>query len=147
METTTSSPVYGFKRLSPDAIIPTKGTPSAAAYDLHALADTMIDSAIGTPIIIPTGIAIKIPPGHYASIRERSGLALKGVSVGGGVIDADYYPREVCVILRATQNHLVKKGDRIAQVLIERISDTTMGEITTDDGITSTHAGFGSTGK
>ncbi len=137
------TPVYGFARLDPDAILPTKATPGAAAYDLYALADATVGP---NPIIVPTGVTAKIPPGHYLSIRERSGLAVRGVRVGAGVVDADYFPRGIGVVLSGV-HYEIKKGDRIAQAVIERICDIEMVELKSTEGAVSAHAGFGSTGK
>lgn len=72
-----------------------------------------------TTRLIPTGIKIKIPHGYYGSIRGRSGLSLKGIHVGAGVLDEDYLG-EVKVVLYCLDNfHKIHVGDKIAQLIIE----------------------------
>jgi len=81
--------------------------------------------------MVKTGIAIGLPEGTYGRLAARSGMASNmGIAVGGGVIDADY-TGEVKVILR---NHdkadcLYKAGDRIAQLIIEKIANTDTMEV------------------
>ena len=77
------------KRLSNDAILPTKGSRMAAGHDLYALNDIPIPSK--GQALVETGIAIGLPKGTYGRLASRSGLASKeGIEVGAGVIDADY---------------------------------------------------------
>lgn len=72
-----------------------------------------------TTKVIPTGIKIKIPPGHYGSIRGRSSLSRKGIHVGGGIIDEDY-TGEILVMLYCLDSfQKIHTGDRIAQLIIE----------------------------
>jgi dUTP pyrophosphatase len=147
MESTPIAIDYGFALLEEGAILPTKATPGSAAYDLCALYDATLGP---NPIVVLTGVTAKIPPGHYLSIRERSGLALRGVRVGAGVVDADYFPRGIGVVMSVAPgfaSYQIKKGDRIAQAIIERICDIAMVELKSISGAVSTHAGFGSTGK
>jgi len=85
----SSEPVL-FAKLHPDAIIPTRGTPVSAGFDLYALEDKLIVGGHGN-ILVPTGIAVKLPPNTYGRIAMRSGLALKQhLTVSAGVIDRDY---------------------------------------------------------
>jgi len=135
-----------FKAVIPGASIPTKGTPGAAGYDLYALSTHTIIGGGGS-VLIPTGVAVKIPPGHYARIAPRSGLALREhLAVNAGVIDRDYFPGEIGVIVYCTKtNHeyTINKGDRFAQIIIESIYEDP-NEDTSAEGVT--HSGFGSTG-
>lgn len=144
----------GFCKTHPDAIIPTKGTPESAGYDLYALEDRTIEWGAGS-VLVPTGVAIQLPEGTYGSIRARSGLAYKNhIAVNAGVIDADYYPRSIGVILYCTKKdsvYHIKAGDRCAQLLIEKICTFDAVElpnpnIQSTHVIQSSHAGFGSTG-
>lgn len=139
-----------FKKLSPDAMIPTKGSDGAAGYDLYALEDTQIYGNYGT---VPTGISVAIPGGHYGRIAPRSGLAVKhGIDVLGGVIDADYRG-EIKVILHRIGAHPAipsmsfQKGDRIAQLIIERCYDAEFVEFDELPPTDRDQGGFGSTGK
>jgi dUTP pyrophosphatase len=131
--------------------LPQYMTEHSAGMDLYAAVteDTTIDP--GGWKLIPTGISIALPDGFEAQVRPRSGLALKqGVSVLNtpGTIDADYRG-EVGVILmnHSKQNLIIKRGDRIAQMIINKIEKITFEEVAelpeTDRGA----GGFGHTGK
>lgn len=79
-----------FAKLHPDAIIPSRGTKMAVGFDLYALEDTLIVGGAGN-VLVPTGVAVKLPPGTYGRIAMRSGLAVKQhLTVSAGVIDRDY---------------------------------------------------------
>ena len=110
--------------LSPNAVVPKKGTVGAAGYDLFA-AETALVSRL-TRKLIKTNISIEIPSGYYARIAPRSGLAFKnGIDVMAGVIDSDYRG-DVGVILYNTdpqKDFSVRPGDRIAQLIIESCFD------------------------
>ena len=99
-------------------------------------------------ILIKTGIKIAIPPCHYGSIRDRSGLALKyGLHTLGGVIDENYR-EELCVILinLGKNNYKITKNERIAQMIISKY-ETKNIEDTNSLNETSRTGGFGSSGK
>src|SRR5690625_2376235 len=79
----------GFKRLSDDAIIPTKAHPSDSGYDLCAAENVTIEP--GETEVIPTGIAVKLPPGYEAQVRPRSGVTSRTkLRIQLGTIDQDY---------------------------------------------------------
>jgi len=131
-------------KLTEKATIPTKGSPFAAGHDIYALTDGQVPAKGQT--IVETGIEIGLPEGTYGRLAARTGMASKmGITVGGGVIDADY-TGEIKVILR---NHgeadcLYKAGDRIAQLIIEKIANTDAMEVD-DQGVTGRgKMGFGS---
>lgn len=108
-----------FKRLSPAAILPRRGTPMSAGLDLYALEPAML--LPGRRALVRTGWAVQLPPGWYGRIAPRSSMAAKaGIDVLAGVIDADYRG-ELRVILLNSGNRLfrVVPGDRIAQLIIE----------------------------
>jgi len=86
-------------RTHPNAKLPTRGTKYAAGLDLYSIDEINIPG--NSTVCVNTGIKIEIPIGQYGRIAERSGLALKGIAVGGGVIDSDYRG-EIKVILRNT---------------------------------------------
>ena len=97
-----------FQKLHEDAIIPTRGTPYSAGFDLYALKDTIVVGGGGN-VIVPTGIAIQLPPGTYGRIAMRSGLAVKQhLSVSAGVIDIDY-TGEVGVVVFCTKLFDIQK--------------------------------------
>jgi len=83
------SEILKFKKLSEKAIIPKKGSPFAAGYDLHSAADITVPKQ--GKILVPTNLSCAIPQGCYGRIAPRSGLASKHfIDVGAGVIDSDY---------------------------------------------------------
>jgi dUTP pyrophosphatase len=134
------------KKLSDDAIIPTKGSKYAAGYDLYSAVDTIVPSQGKT--LIKTDIAIAVPSGHYGRVAPRSGLAHKHfIDVGAGVIDEDYRGN-VGVILFNHNNveFKVNKGDRIAQLILEKISVPDIEEVTELPDTDRGDGGFGSTG-
>lgn len=146
LEATESLKVY---LRSSEAKLPTKGSALAAGYDLYSSEDAQIP-AHGQGLV-STDISIIVPIGTYGRVAPRSGLAVKhGISTGAGVIDADYRG-EVKVVLfnHSEKNFDVKKGDRIAQLVLERIVNADIEEIT-EEALTNTErgeGGFGSTGK
>ena len=112
---------FKFARMYSDAIIPTKGTPGSAGFDLYAAKSTLIEN--GKWGLVKTGIALQIPSDCYARVAPRSGLTFKhGINVGAGVIDCDYRA-EIGVILfnNSEKDFVVNKGDRIAQLIFEKI--------------------------
>ena len=134
------------KRLNEHATLPARGSPLAAGYDLSSSEDVSIPK--GTRGLVGTGIAFTVPHETYGRIAPRSGLAVKkGIQVGAGVIDHDY-TGEVKVVLfnHGDEDFVIKKGDRIAQLIIEKIE---MPEVKLVDELLVTErgeGGFGSTG-
>lgn len=141
-------------RLHKDAFLPERKSSHAAGYDLHWCAS--IESGNTSKVLEPwsitkmaTGLAMSIPEGHYGRIAPRSGLALKGVSVEAGVIDSDYRGHVEVVLSTHEMPVELNNGDRIAQLIIERISTPSVLEVKNIDDLSSTdrgHNGFGSTG-
>jgi dUTP pyrophosphatase len=134
------------KRLTHDAILPTRGSNDAAGYDLYSTDQIIIPPTHRA--LVGTSIAILMPDGVYGRVAPRSGLAVKhGIQVGAGVIDSDY-TGEVRVVLfnHGDRDFEVKKGDRIAQLILEKCETPDVQEIgvlkETDRGA----GGFGSTG-
>lgn len=118
----------------------------AAGYDLFSASDALIPSK--GKAIVPTDISISIPSGTYARIAPRSGLAAKHfIDVGAGVIDFDYRgPLGIVLFNFGDADFPVKQGDRIAQLILERIVTPDVVEV---ESLTETErgdGGFGSTG-
>ena len=139
-----------FKKLYPDAKIPSYATPGSAGMDIRSIEDVTIGP--NRTSIVSTGIAVDIPDGYEIQVRPRSGLALKhGIMVLNtpGTIDPDY-TGEIKVILHNVRDEAYKinKGDRIAQLVIARVIKLPIEEV---DEITKKtergSGGFGSTGK
>jgi dUTP pyrophosphatase len=133
--------------------LPTYQTAQSAGLDLVAAVHehAPIHLARGARVLIPTGLALALPVGFEAQVRPRSGLALKhGITVlnSPGTIDADYRG-EVCVILvnLGDADFVVRRGDRIAQLIIAPVVQATLVEVTSLDATPRGKAGFGSTGR
>ncbi len=135
------------KKLSENAIIPTKGSAFAAGYDLYAAEDAVVVCCARK--LIKTNISMEITPGYYGRIAPRSGLAYKsGIDVLAGVIDSDYRG-DIGVILYNTDKNIdfeVKKGDRIAQIIFEACYSATLNTVENLDNTLRQSGGYGSTG-
>jgi len=161
-----------FKKLSNAAITPTKAHATDAGFDLYAADDVTIE--YGETTVVHTDIAIELPDGHFADIRNRSGLTLKSsLRVHLGTIDSDYRgnlgiivenanhsasdfniletiemnEREKTVGTFIDSNVYIKKGDKIAQLIIQKLPEI---ELIEADELTDSDRGangFGSTGN
>jgi dUTP pyrophosphatase len=138
------------KRLRDDAFLPqyAHGSAEDAGLDLRAVQRVTLTP--GVPGLIPTGIAIELPPGYEAQIRPRSGLALKhAITLPNSPATIDPgYRGEIRVILLnlGKQDYLIEVGDRIAQMVIARYEaveweEAELGDSARGDG------GFGSSGR
>ena len=135
------------KKLSENATIPSKGTNFAAGYDLYAAEDAVVNC--GTRKLIKTNISMEITPGYYGRIAPRSGLAYKnGIDVLAGVIDSDYRGDIGVILYNSDKNidFIVKKGDRIAQIIFEACYSATLNEAENLDNTLRQSGGYGSTG-
>lgn len=133
-----------------DLPLPARATPGASGFDLHAAVREEAVIPPGGRALIPTGIALAIPPGFEAQVRPRSGLALRhGVTVlnAPGTIDADYRG-EVGVILinLGTEPFVVRRGDRIAQLVFMVLPSVQLVPVDKLPDSARGSAGFGSTG-
>ncbi|KAJ6037335.1 DeoxyUTP pyrophosphatase [Penicillium herquei] len=134
------------KKLVSSAQAPTRGSAFAAGYDLYSAKETVIP-AKGKGLV-DTGIAIAVPEGTYGRVAPRSGLASKHfIDTGAGVIDADYRG-EVKVLLfnHSDVDFPVKEGDRVAQLVIERIYTPEVAVVEELEESVRGAGGFGSTG-
>jgi dUTP pyrophosphatase len=119
--------------------------------DLSAAVDGEQVIRAGETVLIPTGFAVALPAGYEAQVRPRSGLALKhqvGILNSPGTVDADYRG-EVKVILTnfGKQDFTVRRGDRIAQLIVSRYSRATWEEVGVLDDTRRGAGGFGHTGS
>jgi dUTP pyrophosphatase len=129
--------------------LPRHQTEGAAGMDLRA--DEPVELAPGERRLVPTGIAVAIPPGFEGQIRPRSGLALKhglGIPNAPGTVDSDYRG-EVGVILLNWGREPVRlaRGERIAQLVIAPVTRAALQEVTELPGSDRGGGGFGSTGR
>ena len=134
------------KKLDPSAILPTRNKVGDAGYDLYALEDGVLE--LGKRKLFKTGIAISIPNGFYGRIAPRSGLALKyGIDVLGGVVDSVYRGDIGVILVTADMNGLrIRKGERIAQLIIEKYHDIEWEEVAELVSSDRGSDGFGSSG-
>ena len=143
------------KKLHPDAQVPAKGTASAACFDLYSTATVILESR-GGRVKVPTGIALEIPDGFCGRVYSRSSSFLKGLDVGSLVIDADYvgeifvmcgYDAGNCELDRGRPDtYVIHKGDRIAQIKIERLEPTDFEVVDKLKETARGTGGYGSTG-
>jgi len=137
-------------RLRPEARLPRYMTAAAAGMDLYVTLDEEVILAAGKQVMVPTGIAIALPPGFEAQVRPRSGLAAKyGVTLVNtpGTIDADYRG-EISVILinHGSEDFVIKDGERIAQMIVAPVSRCQWSLVDELDETGRGGGGFGHTG-
>lgn len=142
----SGQPSLLIKRLSENAVIPTRGSDLSAGYDLSASQPATIPP--GGRAIVRTDLSIACPPGTYGRVAPRSGLTVKkGIHVGAGVIDADYRGAVGVVLFNLGQEDFeIKQGDRIAQLILEEIMMVPVLEVDDLDETVRGSGGFGSTG-
>ena len=106
--------------LSETSKVPMRMSEGAAGYDIYSNEDTIIKSQ--NRQLISTGISIEIPDNVYGQIAPRSSLAIKEIDVGAGIIDSDYRGEvKVLLINNSVNDFVVKKGDRISQLILKMI--------------------------
>ncbi len=134
------------RRLDPAAVLPTRAHPDDAGLDLYGLEDAAV--APGEGRVLRTGVAFAVPPGHVGLVCDRSSMAKRGLKTAGGVIDAGYRGEVGVVVWNISSiPQTVKKGERVAQMLVIPIA--VPAPVDTEDlGETARGAGgFGSTGR
>jgi dUTP pyrophosphatase len=137
-------------RLDPDLPLPVYAHPGDAGLDLRARIDTVVPAA-GGRVLVPTGVAIAIPEGHAGWVLPRSGLALEhGIALANapGLIDAAYRGELKVILLNTDPHHdfVVHRGDRIAQLVIQRFATVQWTEVDSLEG-DDRGGGFGHTGR
>ncbi len=136
---------------SNDLPLPQYMTSGASGVDLYAAVNDDVVIAPGRHTLIPTGISISIPSGYEAQIRPRSGLALKyGITLLNtpGTIDADYRGEiKVIVINLGSEEYILKRGERIAQMVFAKVWQAELIEVAALDETNRGQSGFGHTGK
>ncbi|WP_420451613.1 dUTP diphosphatase [Ilumatobacter sp.] len=143
----TSVPVV---RLDPDLPLPEYAHEGDAGLDLRARTDVVL-AAGGGRALVPTGIAIAIPPGHAGFVLPRSGLAMRhgvGVVNAPGLIDAAYRGEIKVVLINTdpTDDYAVERGDRIAQLVVQAVETVTWSVTDELDGA-DRGGGFGHSGR
>ena len=141
-----SAPLLKYIRVMDDALPPFKASPWAAGFDLFAAEDGFVRRKGKSTIT--TGLKISMPVGTYGRIAGRSSLAREnGIMVGAGVIDPDYRGVvEIVLFNLGKDDFIVKAGQRIAQIIPEKIKFPTAVEVEDLDPTERGEGGFGSTG-
>ena len=135
-----------FKKLYGGVYTPTKSNTTDAGYDLYSVNDVAIPK--GYNALINTGIAIEIPKGYVGLIWDRSSLGVKGIHRHAGVIDCGYTGEvKVCLHNTSAVTYDIKKGDRIAQLIIQEAPHYELNEVQELGETDRSVGGFGSTGK
>ena len=133
-----------------DIALPAYETKGASAMDVRAAVQEEVILNPGDIKLIPTGLAVSVPQGYEAQIRPRSGLALKhgiGMPNAPGTIDSDYRGELKLIMINWGQKPFpIKRGDRIAQMLITRVYRADMREVTDLDATSRGDGGFGHSG-
>jgi dUTP pyrophosphatase len=133
-----------------DLPLPAYATDGAAGMDLVAAITAPVTIAPGQRSLVPTGLAIALPPGYELQIRPRSGLALKnGITLPNspGTIDEDYRGEIQVIVMNAgTESFTVERGMRIAQAVLAPVIRVTWHEAKTLEETERGSGGFGSTG-
>ena len=134
------------KLLNIDAQKPYKADPGCAGYDLFSTQEASIEP--GTRQLVSTGISVEIPVHYYFRIAPRSGLSVRGLDIGAGVIDSSYRGEiKVLCINNSTNKFVFEKGAKIAQMILERCASAHIDVVTDLSETTRGPEGFGSTGN
>lgn len=143
------------KKLDAKAKMPVRATEGSAGFDLFALSDAAVNEFCVT--VVPTGLAFEIPAGYEVQIRPRSGMAAKfGVTVINtpGTIDSDYRGEVKVAMIKLShwgmaEGLIIRAGDRIAQMVVNKLPEVDLVEVTDNAALSDTTrgaGGFGSTG-
>lgn len=140
--------IINLKRIHPTLPLPSRGTEHAAGLDVRAAHNGLIPP--GDILLVKSGFAAEIPPGHVGLVCPRSGLALKrGVTVlnSPGVIDADYRGEFCALLINHGDRHFeVVEGDRVAQLVIVPVAMLEPREVDELSDTARGVGGFGHTG-
>lgn len=137
--------------LDPDLPLPSYARPDDAGLDLTARVDTTVPAG-GGRALVPTGIAVAIPAGYAGFLQPRSGLALRhGITLANtpGLVDAGYRDELKVVLLNTdpTEDFEVRRGERIAQLVVQRVEHVTWRPVDTLDASARGNGAFGHTGR
>ena len=134
-----------------DLPLPARATPGSAGFDLHAALEKDLMLQPGERTLIPTGLAIAVPAGYEAQVRPRSGLALRhGIVLPNapGTIDSDYRGEIRVIVMNAgDEPYTVRRGDRIAQLVVAPVAAAVFEEVGSLDETERGSGGFGHTGS
>lgn len=138
------------KCLNDRAVLPKYMTAGAAGMDLCAALESPVRLEPGARMLVPTGIAMAVPPGYEGQVRPRSGLALRkglGMVNAPGTIDADYRGEIGVILINLGQETVtIESGDRIAQMVIAPVQRARLVSVENLDETERGEGGFGHTG-
>ena len=138
------------RRIDADVALPSYAHPGDAGVDLVTTVDAVVPP--GERVLLPTGIAVALPAGYAAFVHPRSGLAVRyGVSLvnAPGTVDAGYRGEIAVSLVNLDPRDAVtlRRGDRIAQLVIQRVEHAVFHEVATLPGSDRGEGGFGSSGR
>lgn len=139
-------------KLSPEVKLPTRAHYNDAGLDCYCQEDVVLPaltkkgrSVGGTPVMVPLGFSLDVPDGYMAVIKPRSSFNKAGIWTGIGTCDSGYHGEYKAVFVNLTSDDiLLKKGDRICQIVIEPVI---LADLVEDLGDEREAGGFGSSGK
>ena len=134
------------KLLTIDAQLPYKADSGCAGYDLFSTEEVTIEP--GTRSLVSTGLSVEIPGHYYFRVAPRSGLSVRGLDIGAGVIDSSYRGEiKVLCINNSKEPFHFEKGSKIAQMILERCACANIETVDCLSKTTRGDGGFGSTGN
>ena len=135
-----------FKKLHPDAKVPTYAHSHDAGFDVYSTEEVRV--LPGARVAVPTGLAIEIPEGYVGLVWDKSGLSFNhGLKTIGGVIDAGYRGEIKIGLVNVSDTlYVIKKGDKVAQILIQKVEQATFQEAEELADTSRGEGGFGSSG-
>ncbi len=135
------------KKIHPDSIIPKYAHPGDAGMDLFSIEDNYTLKPLERKVF-GTGLQFELPEGYVCLIWDKSGIASKGIKTMGGVIEHTYRGEYKVILFNTTsENYEVKRGDKIAQLLIQPIETAKILEVNELNETPRGDGGFGSTGR
>ena len=140
---------FKVKTVNCNARIPFKSYPGSAGYDIFSIESVTI--APGSRLLVRTGVSLEVPEYYYIRVAPRSGLSVRGIDVGAGVIDSSYRGEvKVLLINNSKEYYNVQEGDRIAQLIMERCGNAEISVLEYYDELSMSERGqngFGSSGN
>jgi dUTP pyrophosphatase len=140
---------FKVKTVNCNARIPFKSYPGSAGYDIFSIESVTI--APGSRLLVRTGVSLEVPEYYYIRVAPRSGLSVRGIDVGAGVIDSSYRGEvKVLLINNSKEFYNVQEGDRIAQLIMERCGNAEISVLEYYDELSMSERGqngFGSSGN
>ncbi len=134
------------KKLYEDTKLPVRAHHDDAGTDLFAYGDHTVEAH--QTLVIPTGVAMELEKGYVALVWDKSSVGSKGIKTLGGVIDAGYRGEYKIIVHNLNnESYTFKHGDKVAQILIQKVEFPELVEVIELTDSTRGDGGFGSTGK